>query len=120
MAPTKKSATTNKAKAAKLDASTAKASTVKASTAKAKANPKATTASQPRTRVVKRAVVDNKENMEIDSAKDEDDAMEDDDVAEQKAKSKAQPASKVGDTDAKAIVNKAPASQCIMTRAKKK
>jgi len=108
--PPKKSATT-KVKAA---ASTTK-STVKASTGKAKTNAKVTTAS--RTQIVKRAAVDDEEYAETDNDKDEDqdDATEvDDEMAEPKAK--AQPASKVRDTDAKAI-NTAPASQRITTRA---
>jgi hypothetical protein len=112
MAPTKKSATTNKAKAA--------ASTAKASTIKAKADTKATTASQLRTRTVTRAAVDDEEYVETDNAEDEDDdnAMEDgDDVAKPKAKSKAQSASKVRDMDAQAAVNTAPAPQRIATRA---
>jgi len=110
MAPAKKSAgksSSNKAKAAKPNASAAKASTVKAGTAKA--NAKVKTASQPQT--ARRAEVDDRENMEIDSAEDEGiDGEGSDDVAEPKAK--AQTASK----DAKGAVNKAPTSNRIATR----
>jgi hypothetical protein len=112
--PPKKPATT-KAKAA---ASTAK-SMVKASTGKAKTNVKATTAS--RTQTVKRAAVDDETDNAEDEEEDQDDAMEvDDEMAEPKAqskKAKAQPASKVRDTDAKAAINTAPVSQRITTRA---
>ena len=51
---------------------------------------KATTAPQPQTQTVKHAVVDNKVNTETNSAKDKDNAMEDDDIAEPKAKSKSE------------------------------
>ena len=118
MAPAKKSATTEKPKAAKPNASTAKASMNKASTAKA--NAKVTTASQPRTRTAKHVAVDDKENVETNSAKDKDNPMEDNDVAEPKMKSKmleAQPVNEVADTDAKAAINKAPAPQRIATQA---
>ncbi|KIM79461.1 hypothetical protein PILCRDRAFT_10297 [Piloderma croceum F 1598] len=103
-------------KPAKAAASTAK-STVKASTGKAKINVKATTAS--RTRTVKRAALDDETDNAEDEDGDKDDAMEvDDEMAELKVKSKkakAQPASKVRDTDAKAAINTAPASQRITT-----
>jgi hypothetical protein len=72
---------------------------------------------------VKRAAVDDKEYVETDNDEDEDqdNAMEvDDEMAEPKAKLKkvrTQPVSKVQDTDAKAAINTAPASQHIMTQA---
>ena len=64
------------------------------------------------------AVGDETDNTE-DEDQDQDDAMEvDDEMAEPKAqttKAKAQPVSKVWDTDAKAAINTAPASQHITT-----
>ena len=70
---------------------------------------------------MKRAALDDETDNAEDEDGDEDDAMEvDDEMAEPKAKSKkakAQPASKVRDTDAKAAINTAPASQRITTRA---
>ena len=57
--------------------------------------------------------------METESTKDEDDTMEDDDMAEPKEKSKmakAQLASKVEDIEAKAVINKSTVSQRIATR----
>jgi hypothetical protein len=114
MASVKKSAgksSANKAKAAKPNASAAKASTVKAGTAKA--NVKVKTASQPQTQTARRAEVDDGENMEIDSAEVGGiDGEGSDDVAEPKAKARAQTASK----DAKGAVNRAPTSQRIATR----
>jgi len=56
--------------------------------------------------------------METESTKDEDDTMEDDDMAEPKEKSKmakAQLASKVEDIEAKAVINKSTVSQRIVT-----
>jgi hypothetical protein len=121
MAPAKKSASklsANKVKVEKPNASTAKASAAKVGAAKAYVNAK--TASQPQTQTTRHAEVDDGENMEVDSAEDEGIAGKvGNDVAEPKMKSKkvkTQTESKVGDSDAKGAVNKAPASQCITTR----
>ena len=124
--PPKKS-TANKAKVAKPKASASKASTAKAGTAKAdakvktaSANAKAKTASQPQTPTARYEEVNGGENMEIDSTEDDDiDDEGGDDIAEPKAKlkkAKTQTVSKVSNAD-EGVVNKAPASQRIATRA---
>ena len=64
--------------------------------------------------IMKHAAADNEANTETDSAKDENDATEDDDAAEPKAKPKSE---RSGVHRCQGPTNKAPASQRIATRA---